>query len=77
MMGRLRRQVAIDILLLAVMAVVLVTGYILDFHLIGRPGRGIVKLIHTYCGYAATVLVALHLIAYLRTLRGKIRAVKK
>lgn len=76
-MGRLRRQVGIDILLLAVMMIVLVTGYILDLHLIERPGRGIVKLIHTYGGYAVTALVVLHLIEYLRTLRGKIRAMRK
>lgn len=76
-MGRLKRQVYIDVLLIIVMSVVLATGYILDLHLIERPGRGIVKLIHTCGGYGLTVLVALHLIEYLRVLRGKIRVLNK
>lgn len=76
-MNRMKRQVCIDVLLLIVMAVMLVTGYILDWHLIERPGRGIVKLVHIYSGYAMTVLVVLHVIEYLRTLRGKIRAMNR
>lgn len=76
-MNRLKRQVCIDVALVIVMAIMLVTGYILDLHLIERPGRGIVKMIHIYSGYALTVLVLLHLIEYLRTLRGKIRAMNR
>lgn len=76
-MNRLKRQVCIDVALVIVMAIMLVTGYILDLHLIERPGRGIVKMIHIYSGYALTVLVVLHLIEYLRTLRGKIRAMNR
>lgn len=76
-MNRLKRQVCIDVLLVIVMAVMLVTGYILDWHLVERPGRGIVKLIHIDSGYALTVLVVLHVIEYLRTLRGKIRAMNR
>lgn len=76
-MNRLKRQVCIDVLLVIVMAVMLVTGYILDWHIIERPGRGIVKLVHIYSGYALTVLVVLHLIEYLRTLRGKIKAMNR
>lgn len=76
-MNRLKRQVCIDVLLVIVIAIMLVTGYILDWHLIERPGRGIVKLVHIYSGYALTVLVVLHVIEYLRTLRGKIRAMNR
>lgn len=76
-MNRLKRQVCIDVLLVIVMAVMLVTGYILAWHLIERPGRGIVKLVHIYSGYALTVLVVLHVIEYLRTLRGKIKAMNR
>lgn len=76
-MNRLKRQVYIDAALVIVVAVMLVTGYILDLHIIERPGRGIVKLVHIYSGYAMTVLVVLHLIEYLRTLRGKIRAMNR
>lgn len=76
-MNRLKRQVCIDVLLVIVMAVMLVTGYILDWHIIERPGRGIVKLVHIYSGYALTVLVVLHVIEYLRTLRGKIKAMNR
>lgn len=76
-MNRLKRQVCVDVLLVIVMAIMLVTGYILDWHIIERPGRGIVKLVHIYSGYALTVLVVLHLIEYLRTLRGKIKAMNR
>lgn len=76
-MNRLKRQACIDVLLVIVMAVMLVTGYILDWHIVERPGRGIVKLIHIDSGYALTVLVVLHVIEYMRTLRGKIRAMNR
>lgn len=76
-MNRLKRQVCIDVLLVIVMAVMLVTGCILDWHLVERLGRGIVKLIHIDSGYALTVLVVLRRIEYLRTLRGKIRAMNR
>ena len=39
-MKRVKWQVGIDLLLLLSMLAVLVTGYILDFHLVERPGRG-------------------------------------
>lgn len=76
-MNRLKRQACIDVLLVIVMAVMLVMGYILDWHIVERPGRGIVKLIHIDSGYALTVLVVLHVIEYMRTLRGKIRAMNR
>ncbi len=76
-MKRVKWQVGIDILLLISMLAVLVTGYILDFHLVERPGRGIVKQIHIYGGYAATVLVILHVIEYTKMLLNKMRIMNK
>lgn len=76
-MKRVKWQVGIDILLLISMLAVLVTGYILDFHLVERPIRGIVKKIHIYGGYVATVLVVLHVIEYTKILLHKMRIMKK
>lgn len=76
-MKRVKWQVGIDTLLLVSMFAVLVTGYILDFHLVERPGRGIVKQIHIYGGYAATVLVVLHVIEYMKILLNKMRIISK
>lgn len=76
-MKRVKWQVGIDILLLISMLAVLVTGYILDFHLVERPGRGIVKQIHIYGGYVATVLVILHVIEYTKILLNKMRVMNK
>lgn len=76
-MKRVKWQVAIDILLLISMLAVLVTGYILDFHLVERPGRGIIKKIHIYGGYAATVLVVIHVIEYMKILLNKMRVMNR
>lgn len=76
-MNRLKRQVIVDTLLLLVVLTVLITGYILDFRLIERPGRGIVKQIHIYGGYAMMVLVILHVIEYGKVLLNKKRALDR
>ncbi|MBP3401231.1 MAG: DUF4405 domain-containing protein [Selenomonadales bacterium] len=76
-MKRMKWQIGIDILLLISMLAVLVTGYILDFHLVERPGRGIVKRIHIYGGYATTVLVILHVIEYTKILLNKMRIMNR
>ena len=76
-MKRVKWQVGIDLLLLLSMLAVLVTGYILDFHLVERPGRGIIKQIHIYGGYAATVLVVLHVIEYLKIFLNKMRIMNR
>ncbi|MBQ8682125.1 MAG: DUF4405 domain-containing protein [Selenomonadales bacterium] len=76
-MDRLRRQVWIDVLLLIVVVVVLITGYILDFRLIERPGRGVVKNIHIYGGYVMTALVIVHIVQYFKVLLNKMRVLNK
>ena len=76
-MKRVKWQVAVDILLLISMLAVLVTGYILDFHLVERTSRGIIKKIHIYGGYAATVLVVLHLVEYTKIFLNKIRIMNR
>ena len=76
-MKRMKWQIGIDILLLISMLAVLVTGYILDFHLVERPGRGIVKRIQIYGGFAATVLVILHVIEYTKILLNKMRIMNR
>ncbi len=76
-MKRVKWQVMIDILLLVSMLAVLVTGYILDFHLAERSGRGIIKKIHIYGGYAATILVVLHVIEYTKILLNKMRVMNR
>lgn len=76
-MKRVKWQVGIDLLLLISMLAVLVTGYILDFHLVERSVRGMIKKIHIYGGYVATVLVIVHVIEYAKILFNKMRIIGK
>lgn len=76
-MKRMKKQVCIDILLLIAAVLVLITGCILDFHLVERPGRGIIKTVHTYGGYIMAVLVVLHFTQYFKVFLNKMRMLGK
>lgn len=76
-MKRMKKQACVDILLLAAAVLVLITGCILDFRLIERPGRGIIKAVHTYGGYIMAVLVVLHLAQYFKVFLNKMRMLSK
>lgn len=60
----MRKNFYLDVLLFASGLICIVTGIMLDFHLIegGHEGRRIYRLVHTYSGYVMSVGILIHLI---------------
>ena len=59
----MRKNFTLDVILFVSALICIVTGIMLDFHLIegGKEARRIYKLVHTYSGYAMAVGLLIHL----------------
>lgn len=73
----MKKNFTLDTILFFVAVICIVTGVLLDFHLVpgGKEMRRPVKLIHTYSGYAMAVGLLIHFawhISWIKTAARKI-----
>lgn len=68
----MKKNFWLDVILLVSGLVCIVTGIMLDFHLIegGREVRRVYRLVHTYSGYIMTVGIIFHLAWHIDWIRN-------
>ncbi len=73
----LKKNFGLDVILFVSGLICIVTGIILDFHLIegGREVRRVYKLVHTYSGYVMAVGLIIHLAWHIDWIKNSARKI--
>ena len=73
----MKKNFWLDVILFLSGLICIVTGIILDFHLIegGREVRRVYKLVHTYSGYVMAVGLLIHLVWHAAWIKQSVRKI--
>lgn len=68
----MKKNFWLDVILFVSGLICIVTGIMLDFHLIegGHAGRRVYRLVHTYSGYVMTIGILIHLAWHVDWIKG-------
>lgn len=73
----MKKNFWLDVILFVSALICIVTGIMLDFHLIegGREARKIYRLVHTYSGYVMAVGLLIHLAWHVDWIKNSARKI--
>ena len=68
----MKKNFWLDVILFVSGLICIVTGIILDFHLVegGREARRVYRLVHTYSGYVMAIGILIHLVWHAAWISG-------